>query len=57
MPIKDLSKEEEATLCEMLDYLCSTVNWGNASLDSKAVQCMNTLFIVLKKDKAKHKFV
>jgi len=53
MLMKDLSKEAEATLCEMLDYLCSKVNFGQANLDAKAVQSMNILFIELKKDKRK----
>ena len=54
-PIKDLSKEEEATLYEMLDYLCSRIDWGKTFLDNTAVVCMNELFKKLKQDKEKYK--
>jgi hypothetical protein len=50
---KDLSKEKEATLFEMLDYLCSKIDFGKANLDSESVVCMNTLFTELKKDERK----
>jgi hypothetical protein len=50
---KDLSKEEKATLSEMLDYLCSKVNFGKCALDSTAIVCMNKLFIELGKDERK----
>ena len=50
-PKQDLSKVNEATLHSMFDYLCSKINFGNSALDSKAIQCMNTLFIELKKQK------
>ena len=53
MKIKDLSKENEATLFEMFDYLCSKVDFGKAALDSAAVVCMNTLFIELKEQTEK----
>lgn len=43
--------ENGDTLLNMLDYLCSRVNWGNAALDATAIQCMNTLFVELRKDK------
>lgn len=51
---KDISNEKEATLHEMLDYLCSKVNWGNSFLDNTAVVCMNNLFTHLKKDTKKY---
>lgn len=54
-PKKDLSKEDEATLVEMFDYLCSKVNWGETNLDSTAVCCMNLLFIELSKQSEKVK--
>jgi len=43
--------ENGDTLCNMFEYLCSRVNWGKAALDNKAINCMNTLFIELGKDK------
>ena len=49
--VKDLSKEEKATLHEMLDYLCSKIDFGKSFLDNTAIRCMNTLFIELRKDK------
>lgn len=52
-PKKDLSKEKEATLNEMFDYLCSKVDWGKSFLDNTAVVCMNKLFIELSKDERK----
>lgn len=52
-PRKDLSKEKEATLCEMFDYLCSKIIWEKTFLDAVAIRCMNTLFIELGKDKRK----
>ena len=39
------------TLMNMLDYLCSKVNWGKSALDNDAIVCMNTLFTELRKDK------
>ncbi|MFA7030292.1 MAG: hypothetical protein WC179_08465 [Candidatus Cloacimonadaceae bacterium] len=51
---KDISNEKEATLHEMLDYLCSKVNWGSSFLDNTAVVCMNNLFTHLKKDTKKY---
>lgn len=51
--MKDLSQEEKATLFEMLDYLCSKVDFGDAALDSTAVNCMNILFKKLSKQKEK----
>lgn len=50
---KNLSKEKEATLFEMLDYLCSKVDFGKSFLDSTAIVCINKLFIELRKDKKK----
>jgi hypothetical protein len=41
--------EDKDTLFNMFDYLCSRVNWGKAALDSTAIQCMNTLFLELRK--------
>ena len=52
---KDLSKEEEATLYEMFDYLCSKIDWSKSFLDATAVCSMNRLSIELKKDKEKHR--
>jgi len=52
---KDLSKESEATLCEMFDYVCSKVDWSKSFLDATGFFCMNKLFIELKKDKNKFK--
>lgn len=40
---------ETATLYEMFNYLCSRVDWGKSFLDSTGVQCMNELFLRLKK--------
>lgn len=51
--MKDLSKEKEATLFEMLDYLCSKINWGKIAMDSTSVVCMNELFKELRKDERK----
>jgi len=51
--IKDLSREKEGTLFEMLDYLCSKVDFGGAALDSTAVICMSILFKELLKQKSK----
>lgn len=48
-PKKDLSKEKEANLCEMFDYLCSKIDFGHSFLDATAIVCMNKLFIELKK--------
>ncbi len=50
---KNLSKEKEATLDEMFDYLCSKVDWSKSFLDATAVVCMNKLFTELKKDDRK----
>lgn len=44
----DLRKGE--TLFNMLEYLCSKINFGKSNLDNDAIVCMNTLFIELKKD-------
>ena len=49
--VKDLSKEEKATLREMLDYLCSKIDFSKSFLDNTAIRCMNTLFTELRKDK------
>jgi len=49
-PKKDLSKESKATLKEMLDYLCSKINFGDACLDSTAIRCMDILFKKLSED-------
>ena len=54
-PKKDLSKEKEATLFEMLDYLCSKIDFGKSALDNTAIVCMNRLFIELRKDEKKIK--
>lgn len=51
--VKDISQEKEATLYEMLNYLCSKVDFGNSFLDATAVRAMNTLFIELQKDNRK----
>ena len=53
MEIKNLSNEKDATLFEMLDYLCSKIDFGKSALDSTAIQCMNRLFIELKKQEEK----
>lgn len=50
---KDLSKEKEATLYEMFDYLCSKIDFGQSFLDSTAVSCMNKLFLKLGDQKEK----
>lgn len=42
--------ENGDTLFNMLNYLCSRVNWGNVALDATAIQCMNRLFIELRND-------
>lgn len=39
---------------EMLDYLCSKIDFSKSALDSAAIRAMNTLFIELKKDKKKY---
>ena len=44
---------KEATMFQMLEYLCSKVNWGKSAIDADAVWCMNTLFMELRKDKRK----
>ena len=54
---KDLSKEKEATLFEMFDYLCSRVDFSKVSLDSASIVSMNTLFIELEKDNIKYKLI
>jgi len=51
---KDLSNEKEATLYEMLDYLCSKIDFGKSALDNTAIVCMNNLFIELRKDTKKY---
>jgi hypothetical protein len=43
--------ENGDTLYNMFDYLCSKVNWRKSFLDNKAIVCMNTLFIELRKNK------
>ena len=48
---KTINLENGATFYEMLDYLCSKVDWGKAALDGDAIVCMNTLFKELRKDK------
>ena len=53
MTVKDLSNENEATLFEMLDYLCSKIDFGKSALDNTAVGCMNRLFIELRKNNEK----
>lgn len=45
--------ERGDTLFNMLNYLCSKVDWGKSFLDADAVVCMNTLFIELRKDERK----
>ena len=54
-PQKDLSNQEEATLFEMLDYLCSKIDFGQAFLDNTAIRCMNALFTNLRNNQEKHK--
>ena len=49
----DLQKGD--TLCNMFDYLCSKVDWGKAALDNEAINCMNILFMELRKDSRKFK--
>lgn len=53
-PKKDMSKNEEGTLFEMFDYLCTRVDWGSSNLDSAGIRCMNTLFIKLGEQKEIH---
>jgi len=43
--------ENGDTLANMLDYLCSKVDWGKSALDNDAINCMSILFTELKKDK------
>lgn len=50
---KDLSNEKEATLFEMLDYLCSKINFGASHLDNMAVNCMDKLFRKLREQTEK----
>lgn len=45
--------EEKDTLFNMFDYLCSKVNWGKSHLDATGIQCMNTLFLELRKQTEK----
>ena len=52
-PVKNLSKETEATLFEMLDYLCCKIDFGHSFLDSTAIVCMDKLFKELKKQEDK----
>ncbi|MCK4454508.1 hypothetical protein KAU51_04200 [Candidatus Parcubacteria bacterium] len=52
--MKDLSNESEATLKEMLDYLCSKIDFRKTDLDNTAVICMNTLFTKLNKQTEKY---
>jgi hypothetical protein len=52
-PLKDLSKEELATLFEMLDYLCSKIDFSKTFLDNTAIISMNVLFRELRKDERK----
>ena len=52
--VKNISNEKEATLFEMLDYLCSKINFGASFLDSTAVNSMNILFTELRKDNKKY---
>ena len=51
---KDLSKEKEATLFEMFEYLCSKIDFGKSFLDYTASVCMNNLFKKLKEQKDKY---
>lgn len=50
---KNLSNEKEATLYEMLDYLCSKIDFGKSALDNTAIVCMNKLFIKLREQTEK----
>lgn len=43
--------EKGDTLKNMLDYLCSKVDWGKTALDNSGIRCMNILFLELGKDK------
>ncbi len=43
--------KEKVTLYEMLDYLCSRIDFSKAALNAQAIRCMNTLFIELRKQK------
>ena len=47
--------ENGDTLLNMFDYLCSKVDWGKSALDNKAIVCMNTLFLELRKNNRKVK--
>jgi len=51
--MKDLTKEKEATLFEMFDYLCSKIDWDKTSVDLVSVDCMSKLFKELRKDERK----
>jgi hypothetical protein len=53
--IKKVDLDNGDTLFNMLDYLCSRVDWGKSALDNEAIVCMNTLFIELRKDTRKIK--
>ena len=50
---KKIDLEKGATLFEMLDYLCSKIDFDKSYLDANAVMCMNKLFIELGKQKEK----
>jgi len=50
-----LDLEKDITLYEMLDYLCSKINFRKVALDYRAIACMNILFIELRKQKEKFK--
>lgn len=54
MDTKNLTDEKEATLFEMLDYMCSGIDFGKAAMDSTAVNCMNILFTKLREQKEKY---
>ena len=47
--------ENGDTLLNMFDYLCSKVDWGKSALDNKAIVCMTTLFLELRKNNRKVK--
>ena len=49
--IYKVNLDDGDTLVNMLDYLCSRVNWRKSALDNEGIICMNTLFIELNKDK------
>jgi hypothetical protein len=51
---KNLTNEKEATFFEMLDYLCSRIDFGKSHLDATSIRCMNILFTELRKDKKKY---